>query len=490
MLDRLCIYHVASEMAPLVKTGGLADVVSALPKALARRGHEVHVALPAYRIAIRQAERLGLTWHATPMTIEAGGIDHHIGIGTVVIDGVRVHLLACNDLFDREGIYGPSPVNDYDDNARRYSVFAKAALATPRGLGFDPHIAHAHDWQAGLVPVLRERGFGRTLPATRTVFTIHNIAYQGAFWPGDLRLTGLDPSLLNSFQLEHHGRLNWMKAGIVFADRVTTVSHRYAAEIQLPEVAFGLDEVIRGTAYKLDGITNGIDATEWDPSRDPHLPARYSAADLSGKARCKQVLRSDCQLVENGACLLAVVSRLVEQKGIDLILDAVEPYILSGRMQLAVLGSGDLALEQRLHWLARKHPGWVYTFFGYNESLAHRFMGGADAFLMPSRTEPCGLTQMYALRYGTLPIVRLTGGLVDTVSDVTIPGGGTGFTFGPVDRGHFSSVIDRAVGLYHHFPTEWNAAMHRAMACDNSWDRVASKYEELYLELCDPAASD
>jgi starch synthase len=484
MSDRLCIYHVASEMAPFVKTGGLADVVSALPKALAAQGHEVHVAIPGYRSAIKKAEKFGIEWSTVPMTIEAGGIDHRIGIGSFLWEDVHVHLLACNELFDREGIYGPSPVNDFDDNARRFFVFCKAALATPGGLGFHPHVIHAHDWQAGLIPVLRERGFGRVLPAARTVFTIHNIAYQGAFWPGDLRLAGLDSALFNPFQLEHFGRLNCLKSGIVFADRVTTVSKRYAQEIQAPEVAYGLDAVIRGTAWKLDGITNGIDTDEWNPAKDPNLPATYSPADLSGKAACRAQLRKECSLIDNGACLMTVVSRLVEQKGIDLIIDAVEPYILAGRLQLAVLGSGDLALENRLSYLQRKHPGWVYVWYGYNEPLSHRFIAGGDAFLMPSRTEPCGLTQMYALRYGTLPIVRHTGGLADTVTDVTT--GGNGFSFGPVDIGHFSSVIDRACGLYHHFPSEWEAAMRRAMACDNSWNRVAGDYERVYRSLCIP----
>lgn len=478
----LRVLHVASEMHPFVKTGGLADVLGALPEALARRGVDVRVAIPGYRKAIAVAQRHGLTWAANPMTIEVGGIDHQVGIGTVRFGGVTVHLLACNECFDRDGIYGPTPNTDYEDNPRRFMLFSKAALALPGALGWIPQVVHCHDWQTGLIPALLERGFNQVLPATRTVFSIHNIAYQGVFWHFDMKLTGLDWSLFNPLQLEHYGKLNSMKAGVVFADRVTTVSKRYAEEIQTAEFAFGLDAVIRSHGYKLSGITNGIDTDEWNPSADKHLAKPYSTKDLAGKARCKAALRRDTGLVEGDAAVLAVVSRLVEQKGIDLIIDAVEPYILSGRMQLVVLGSGDYHLEQRLNALQARHPGWVYAWYGYNEPLAHQFIAGADMFLVPSRTEPCGLTQMYAMRYGTLPIVRFTGGLADTVVDVAT-GDGVGFTFGPVDVGHFSSVIDRALGLYAHFPADWREAQLRAMSRDFSWTHVADDYERLYRSI-------
>ena len=484
----LKILHVASEMAPFIKTGGLADVAGALPAALARMGHDVKVVIPGYRKALAAAGKRGITWAAVPMTIEVGGIDHQVGIGTVVMaPGFTVHLLACNELFDRDGIYGPSPSQDYDDNARRFAVFCKAALALPGALGWAPHVVHGHDWQAGLVPALLERGYGNVLPATRSVFSIHNIAYQGQFWHWDMKLTGLDWSLFNPLFCEHYGKLNLLKTGIVFADRVTTVSRTYAGEIQQGEFAFGLESVIKGTAYKLSGITNGIDTQEWDPAKDPHLAKAFSAEDLSGKAACAAALRKDCGLVNApGAALVSVVSRLVEQKGIDLIIDAVTPYILAGRMQLIVLGTGDYHLEQRLNQLQARHPGWVYVWYGYNEPLAHQVIGGSDIFLMPSRTEPCGLTQMYAMRYGTLPIVRFTGGLADTVKDVAT-GNGTGFTFGPVDLGHFSCVLDRALGLYAHFPGEWRDAQVQAMGQDNSWDRVAAEYAGLYRRICIPA---
>jgi starch synthase len=483
MPQTLRILHVASEMVPFVKTGGLADVIGALPLALRKHKHDARVVIPGYRSALAAARKHGLTWGSNTMTIEAGGVDHTVGIGMVDLKGVKVYFVACNELFERDGIYGPSQANDYDDNARRFAVFSKAALALPGYLGWVPHIIHAHDWQAGLVPALLERGFNQVLPATRSVFTVHNVAYQGAFWHFDMKLTGLDWALYNPLHLEHYGKLNLLKAGIVFADRVTTVSKRYAAEIQESEFGFGLDAVIRGHAYKLSGITNGIDADMWNPAKDALLPARYDAKQLAGKAECKERLRLDTGLHnDTSCCLVAVVSRLVEQKGIDLILDAVDPYILAGRMQLVVLGSGDLGLEHRLHMLQARHPGRVYSWFGYNEELAHRIIAGADLFLMPSRTEPCGLTQLYSLRYGTLPLVRFTGGLADTVTDVAT-GNGNGFTFGPIDHGHFSSALDRALGLYRDFPADWTQAVRRGMAADNSWEHVAEEYLELYRDI-------
>ncbi len=249
----LRILHCASEMLPFVKTGGLADVVGALPAALARQGLDVRVAIPGYRRALQEAERRGVSWGQGAMIIEVGGVDHHVGVGTVTLDGVQVHLLACNELFDRDGVYGPNSSNDYDDNCRRFSVFAKACLALPGFVKWKPHVVHAHDWQAGLIPALLERGFQRDLPGARSVFSIHNIAYQGAFWHFDMKLTGLDWSLFNPMHCEHYGKLNLLKTGVVFADRVTTVSRRYAEEIQTPEHGYGLDAVMKGHAYKLVG---------------------------------------------------------------------------------------------------------------------------------------------------------------------------------------------------------------------------------------------
>jgi starch synthase len=479
----LRVLHVASEVAPFMKSGGLADVAFALPAALRRAGHDARVVMPCYRKARGEAERRGLRWLPGAMTIEAGGVDHHVGVGEVIVDGMPIYLLGCNELYDRDGLYGPSAIQEYEDNVRRFAVLSKAALALPGFLKWVPHVVHAHDWQTGLVPVLLQRGFGSVLPATRSVFTIHNIAFQGAFPPHEMRLTGLDPWLFNPMHGEHFGRLNLLKLGIAFADRVTTVSKRYAEEIQGAEHGWTLDAVIRHHGYKVSGITNGIDPLAWDPATDPHLPARYSADDLAGKKACTRALRQELGLHQaENTCLVTMVSRLTEQKGVDLVIDAVTPYILAGRMQLAILGSGDLHLEHRLNQLQARHPGWAFVWYGYNEPLSHRFVAGGDIFLMPSRFEPCGLTQMYAMRYGTLPLVRYTGGLADTVRDV-MAGDGTGFSFGPVDGGHFSAVLDRALGLYQHFPAEWQAAQQRGMRQDWSWDHAAKGYCDLYRAI-------
>jgi len=483
MTSALRILHAASEAHPLAKTGGLADVVAALPAALRRAGCDARIALPGYRGAIAAAQARGLTWHAQTLTIESGGIDHVVGVGTVLIDGVPCHLLACNELYDRDGIYGPSQSATYDDNARRYAVFCKAVLALPGLLGWIPHIVHAHDWQCGLIPALLERGFTRTLPATRSVLTVHNLAFQGVFAPDVMRLAGFDASLWNPVQCEHFGSFNWLKAGIVFADRVTAVSRTYAAEMQRSEYGYGLDGIVAQHAYKLSGLTNGIDTVAWDPEHDRHLAQPFSAAKPEGKAACKRALRQELGLIEDDTCVVGVVSRLTGQKGIDLIIDVVEPYLRDRRMQLAVLGSGDHHLEHRLHVLQSRHPGQVAVWYGHSEALAHRVIAGSDLFLVPSRYEPCGLTQLYSLRYGTLPLVRFTGGLADTVVDVST-GVGNGFTFGPIDHGHFSSALDRALGLFRHHPLDWRAAMKRAMGCDHSWTRVAREYIELYRRLC------
>ena len=434
MTSDLRVLHVASEAVPLIKPVGSPMLLApcrlrSMPAKVVRRG----CAFPGYRQALAAAEEYGIHWWGDALTIEAGGTDHRVGVAEVKIGTVTYYLLACDELFGRDGCYGPTPSSDYEDNARRFSVFAKASLALPRFIGWTPHVIHAHDWQAGLVPALLERGWGRDLPATRSVFTIHNIAYQGAFWHWDMKLTGLPWAMFNPMQLEHFGKMNFLKAGIVHANRVTTVSARYAEEIQTSEYGYGLHEVIAGHAHKLQGITNGIDYQVWDASNDPHLPAHYSRDDLAGKAVCKRELQREVGLPEDeGVALVGIVSRLVEQKGIDVVLEAVDPYILAGRMQLVVLGTGHPSIESALRALQGRHPSRVCFWHGYNEGLAHRIEAGADLFLMPSRFEPCGLNQMYSLRYGTLPLVRFTGGLADTVRDVSSDDG-CGFSFGPMD---------------------------------------------------------
>ena len=292
----LSVLHCSSECVPLVKTGGLADVTGALPAALRQQGIDARIAIPGYRVAREQAEHHNIEWLDQALTIEAGGVDHYVGIGVVEIDQTPIYVLANDELFDRAGIYGPSPSSDYEDNARRFAVFNKACLALPQLLQWTPHIIHAHDWQCGMIPALMQRGFLDDFPATRTIFTIHNMAYQGQF-PGEaLRLFGLDGSLFNGMHCEHFGALNCLKAGVVFADRVTTVSQQYAQEICTTAFGHGLDGTMQQHQYKLSGITNGIDTKVWNPRTDPHIANHFSAGRLAGKAKVKAALRTELGL--------------------------------------------------------------------------------------------------------------------------------------------------------------------------------------------------
>jgi starch synthase len=482
----LNVLHIASEAVPLIKSGGLADVVGALPIALRDLGCDARVVIPGYRKAIAAAEALGLEWLDTVLTIEASGWDHRVGIGVVEVSGLPIYLLACDELYGRDGLYGPDATVAYEDNDRRYAVFTKAALALPGAIQWQPDILHAHDWQAGLVPVLWEAGYQGVLPHAKPVFSIHNMAYQGVFAPQSLRVTGLGPEYYHGRKVEHFGTVNWLKAGIVYSHGLSTVSPTYAAEIQTRAFGCGLDGEIARQAHKLRGIVNGIDTAVWNPAIDPHLPANYDRHDLSGKAVCRDALREEVGLLpmadDRKVALVGLISRTLSQKGIDLVADAVEPYILAGRMQLVILGAGDRALESRLHMLEARHPGWVTFWRGYNEGLAHRIEAGCDLFLMPSRFEPCGLNQMYSLAYGTLPLVRYTGGLADTVVDVSQPHG-NGFSFGPIDIGHFSAGLNRALGLFQHYPDQWHAAQQRAMQADHSWQTCAQDYLGWYQDI-------
>ena len=298
-------------------------------------------------------------------------------------------------------------------------------------------------------------------------------------------MTGLGPEYFAADKVEHFGAVNWLKAGIVYSHGLGTVSETYAKEIQTPEFGCGLDGVIQAQQAKLRGIVNGIDGAVWNPATDKYLPSTYTIDDRSGKKICREALRQEVGLdnpQRDDVCLVGLISRLVEQKGIDLVVAGIEPYILAGRMQFVVLGTGDPYLEQQLYALQARHPGWVSFWRGYNEGLAHRIEAGVDMFLMPSRFEPCGLNQMYSLAYGTLPLVRYTGGLADTVTDVSQEGG-CGFTFGPVDLGHFSATLDRALGLFADFPEQWEAAQRQAMQRTYGWDRCAQDYLHWYHDI-------
>jgi starch synthase len=472
------VLFVSAEVAPFSKTGGLGDVAGALPRALAARGHRVVVFTPRHGQVDPAAHRL----EPLPFPVEAGGQ----AAGLQVVRGpVPVFFLEHERLFGhRRGIYS-EPGHEYGDNAERFAFFCRAALVLPRLIGFSPRIVHLHDWHTALCAWLlrHEAGAGPWAAGARSVFTIHNLAHQGDFGKEKVPALGLPWSAFRYDQgMEFHDRLNLMKAGLTFADALTTVSPGYAREILGPEQGEGLDPLLRHRAHELHGILNGIDVEEWDPERDALLPARFGPGNLEGKARCKAALQEEVGLpVRPDVPVVAMVGRLADQKGLDIALAAL-PGLLGQELQLVQLGTGRPDYEQALHRLMRERPAQVQVRTHFDEGLAHRIEAGADLFLMPSRFEPCGLNQMYSLRYGTVPVVRAVGGLADTVEDYDGKGRGTGFCFHEYSARALTTAVRRALDVYRD-RRAWRGLMERGMAEDNSWARSAARYEQLYEAL-------
>ncbi len=462
---------VASEAAPFAKTGGLADVLGSLPAALVRLGDEVAVVLPRYRnIEITPADRL-----LDNLPVRIGPHTYPVAIDQIVRQGVRYFFVDCPPLYDRAGLYNEGGV-DYPDNHIRFAALSRAAIGVARRL-FLPDVFHAHDWQASLVPVfLRENLAGDpTFFHSRCVFTIHNLGYQGNFPGAALADLGLDRALFHIGGLEFFGRLSFLKAGIVWADAVTTVSPTYAREIQTPEFGFGVDGLLRSQASKLTGILNGVDYVEWNPETDPHVASHYSAADLSGKRAAKMALLEELNLpLDLGRPLIGIVSRFAHQKGIDLVAE-IAPSLAAENVALAALGSGDKPLESAFLALAQLRPDRFAVRIGYDDGLAHRMEAGADMFLMPSRYEPCGLNQIYSLRYGTVPIVHATGGLEDTVDEET------GFKFSGYSPANLAVAVGKALAAFEDREA-WSERMRLGMAKDFSWDASAAQYRRLYRQ--------
>ncbi len=472
------ILFIASEAYPLVKTGGLADVVGALPSALRRLGLDVRLLLPAYPQALSGAKMVGRPvrlghWNGHALSL----------IPAVLPDtGVPLYLLECPELYDRAGgPYLAPDGRDWPDNAMRFGALAQAAVWLSdhgRNLGWCPEILHAHDWQAGLVPALARR-LGERRPAT--VMTIHNMSFAGCFPMSSAPRLGLPLSMTGMDGAEFHGSLSFLKAGLFYADRITAVSPTYAREILTPEGGEGFDGLMRCRQDVVSGILNGVDYKIWDPAADKFLAHRFSAAEMDGRPAGKAALQAEMGLPQKpDAPLLGVVSRFAGQKGIDLILDSL-PGILSAGAQIAFLGSGDPALEARVRAVADGHSGQVAARIGFDEGLAHRFPAGCDMMLVPSRFEPCGLTQFYAMRYGALPVVRRVGGLADSVVDADDQDG-VGFVFGEASSGALSECISRALSAYRD-PRRWATLQQRAMARDFSWDKSAVAYRDLYRSL-------
>lgn len=472
---------VSPEIMPFAKTGGLADMVGSLCPALERLGLKVSLVMPAYRSVLHGDFSLANSglYFSVPISDrrEEGSI-----LQTKLGENMTVHFIRCDRYFDREALYGTSAGN-YRDNAERFIFFARAALEALRQR--PPHILHCHDWQTALAIVFLKAHAENypELAAVKTVLTVHNLGYQGLFWYLDWHLLNLDRSLFNLRQLEFFGKINFLKGGLVFADAITTVSPTYAEEIKAAEQGFGLEGLFQERANDLVGILNGADYTVWSPETDRTIARNYSAKELSGKKICKAELQRAMGLPEAaGIPLAGMVSRLISQKGFDL-LERCGDELLSRNLQFVLLGNGEAKYETAMRELAGRHPGKASVRIGFDEALAHQIEAGADLFLMPSRYEPCGLNQLYSLKYGTIPIVRATGGLKDSVKDYHPKSrGGTGFVFDPYEPAALLDALDRALSLFAR-PQGWEALVKRAMAADFSWDRSARAYAELYRRL-------
>ena len=473
------VLQVGAEVYPLLKTGGLADVLGALPQALCAAGADVRLLLPGLPgivDAVEQAQQLsrfGPAFGAASVTLWRARMPH---------TALPVYVIEAPFLYRRgAGPYQDAGGAEWPDNLQRFGLLGWVAAQLAQGEldpDWRPGIVHAHDWHAALACAYLHAHPAET---TASVFTVHNLAYQGLFPPDDCALLGLSSRYMTPAALEFHGRLSFMKAGLAFADRITTVSPSYAREIATPQFGAGLDGVIRSRGADVSGILNGIDTRVWDPASDRALTRCYSAQKLQGKAQCKAALQQRFGLsVRADAPLLGVVSRLTSQKGLDLVLAAL-PEIVRMDGQLVVQGSGEPALEAAFGAAAAAHPGRVGVLLDYDEAGAHRLIAGADMIVVPSRFEPCGLTQMYGLRYGTVPIVRRVGGLADTVRDVA-DASGNGFVFDEADAAALLQAIGRAVELFRR-RSAWTPLVQRGMAEDLSWHGPARQYLALYQQL-------
>jgi len=489
----LHLLMVSSEAVPYAKTGGLADVAGALPLELARLGHDVILLLPHYR-CLSESGRSFRSICRLQVSTPEGFVDTPIEESILPVGRgdcrVRVWTIRNEAFFDRPGLYQDRGV-DYSDNLDRFSFFCRATIEVMAYLktvcGWDTHILHLHDWQTALCAVyLKTVAQNRQdVQGVRTVMTLHNVGYQGLFPGVQFENLGLPPSLFTPAGLEYYGMVNLLKGGIVFADYVTTVSPTYAREILTPEFGFGLEGVLRNRVDQLLGILNGIDIDRWNPETDSYLSANFSVTDRSGKRVCKQALQREFQLPESSAPLLGVIARLTSQKGLDLVATII-PQLLAMDLQLVILGAGEPELEAKFTALQARYPRRIGLRIGFDEGLAHRIEGGADVFVMPSRYEPCGLSQLYSLRYGTVPVVRKTGGLADTVVPLTARvrqvGRATGFHVVEDRAEALLAVLRRAVTVYQD-QLIWDQLVEAGMTTDVSWARSANEYDRLFVLL-------
>ncbi len=481
------ILLVASEADPFARTGGLADVCSSLPIALAELGHRVTLILPAYR----QARQCGLPVEPTDVRLD-------IPVGNRIVPGrllkselpggkVPVYLVEQHDYFDRPELYREDGI-DYRDNCERFVFFCRAAMESIRLLELAPDVVHAHDWQAGLIPAFLDIEYRDAAGYDRiaSVFTIHNTDYQGQFWHWDMLLTGLDWKFFNWHQMEFYGRLNLLKTGIVFADSITTVSPTYAHEIQTPAFGGGLENVLEQRRESLTGILNGVDYAVWNPATDNQIATNYNVDNWqAGKAACKAALQSELGLPQaDRAPLIGMIGRLIDQRGFDLVAQFLERWVMSTDTQWAILGTGEPSYQDLLSRLQREYPDKIAVRLECSDALSHRIEAGADIFLMPSRHEPCGLNQLCSLKYGTVPVVHATGGLADSIAHASgenlAAHRANGFSFQNYDVSELQHALGQACEMYRGDVAAWNQLVTTGMRQDWSWDATARKYTEQY----------
>ena len=482
MPSPLKIVMISSEVVPYAKTGGLADVVGALPQVLHGMGHDVIVVMPRYGSI--DARKFGLRRQWDSMGVWMGNTQEWCAVDVADNGGVPTYFIESNKYFERSGLYHDEFFNDYGDNPMRFAFLTRAGLQLCQDLGFAPDIVHVHDWQTALASAYLKVWHWNDplLGRAASVLTIHNIAYQGKYSAAFYDYLGLQWGNFTPDKFEDYGSINFLKGGIAYADMVNTVSPTYANETRTPALGYGLAPYLNDKGDRYIGILNGVDYSQWNPATDRLIPAQYSAEDLAGKAVCKAELQRRFGLEVNpNLPVVGVVSRLVEQKGLDLLASAIERIVQDMAVQFVILGSGDKALEAFYSSLPGRYLGRIGSYIGYNNEISHWIEAGADFFIMPSIYEPCGLNQMYSLKYGTLPIVRATGGLDDTVQQYDeATGAGTGFKFWEPSANAIYYTVGWAVATYFDRPQHMAQMVQTAMAQDYSWEKSAAAYVAMY----------
>ncbi|MDD5644838.1 MAG: glycogen synthase GlgA [bacterium] len=477
------ILLAASEISPFAKTGGLADVVGSLPRELKKLGHDIRLIMPLYGAVQKNFKNIEDCRKPFEMTVGDNNYGGNIHVYKTS-SGFPVYFIKNDILYARDGLYG-NRIGNYKDNSSRFIFFCRSVIKACELLDFQPHIIHCNDWQTGLIPAYikvkeTENPFFKN---TKTLYTIHNLAYQGAFWHFDMKLTGLPWSVFNSEGLEFFGMINFMKSGIFFSDAISTVSKNYSREIQTEQYSFGMEGILKKRKKDLFGITNGVDYSEWNPETDKHIRENYSVMNMAGKKNCKKDILEEFSLsCPENTPVIGLVSRLAEQKGLDLLIEAI-PEILNTGAVIVLLGNGDDKYHSMLCRLSNAYRNKLSVKLEFSEPLAHKIEAGCDFFLMPSRYEPCGLNQIYSLKYGTIPIVSATGGLDDTILNYNpLTGTGNGFKFKKYTKEALLEKIAEALEITKDEKHK-SQIIKNAMNCDFSWSKSAKQYDELYKKI-------